>query len=99
MNPGFNLGKTGDIVVQEDIYRIWGHVSGVEENQGELQEVRGGDGGVVTPPPHGENKRYSTAIELGSRHQRWGVRDIRGVFSAGTEVGGVTGIWMIRKGK
>ena len=71
----------------------------MEENQDNLQGVRWVNVRVVTPPPHGENKRYSTAIELGSRHQRWGVRDIRGVFSAGTEVGGVTGIWMIRKGK
>ena len=38
---------------------------GVKENQGELQGARGGDGGVITPPPHGNNTQYSSSIYLG----------------------------------
>ena len=51
----------------------------------------GVDGSVVTPPPHGESSRVSSATDPGGRRFRRGAGDIRGVLPMGTEVGGISG--------
>ena len=70
---------------------------GVEEKQGKLRGVRGGDGGVLYPSPHGENTRNSPATDQGGRRWWRGTIYIQGLLSTGTEVGGNTGRWMPEK--
>ena len=55
--------------------------------------------GVLPLSPHGDNIRYSPIIDPGGIRRRRGDGDIRGVFFAGTEVGGMTGRRMPGKGK
>ena len=47
MHPVFHLGLTGDIGVQEESDVRGGQILGVEENEGKLRGVRGGDCGVI----------------------------------------------------
>ena len=58
-----------------------------------------GDGGVLYMSPHGWEKQASTNTDQGGRRRRRGAGYIRGVFSAGNEVGDGTSIRMIGKGK
>ena len=61
--------------------------------------LQGGNGGVVTPPPHGDITSDSTSTDVGSRHQRRGTRDICSVFPTGAEAGGVSGRQVPGEGK
>ena len=99
MHPEVNLGSIGDSGAQEGGIRRGGHVSGSEENQGELQGVRGGNGDALSSSPHGETTRNSPATDRWGRCQQRGGRYICGVFSAGTKVGGVPSRQMPGKGE
>ena len=59
----------------------------------------GGNIIVVTMPPHGENTQDSTETYPGGSCWKKGAKDICGVFSAGTEVGGILRRLMPSKGE
>ena len=56
-------------------------------------EYKGG-GGVVNTSPHGDNTCYIPDTDPGGKHWWMEARCICGVFSAGTEVGDVSGRWV-----
>ena len=70
----------------------------MEENQVKFQGVKGGDGDILSPSPHGENTRNIPATDQGGKQDQRGDGDIKGVFSAGTEVRGMPGSQMPVKG-
>ena len=51
--------------------------------------MRSGDGGGVTPSPHGDNTQHIPDKYTGVRRRQRGDVDICGVLPAGTEVGGM----------
>ena len=64
-----------------------------------MQGIQGGDGGVLSLPPNGENTHNSPVTDQGGRRRWRGNGDIHSVLSADTEVVGVTCIRMPIKGK
>ena len=93
------MGTIGYSGTKEERYGRGGHISGAEENQGELREVWVGEGGILTPSPHGENTWDGPDTDLGGRHWKKGAGDIHCVFSTVTEVHDMHCRWMPRKGK
>ena len=88
--PQVSIGETGYSGVQAES-NGGGHVQRAEENQGELQGVRGGDGSIVNIPPLGESIGDSHATDPGGICYPRGTRDIRGVLTMYAEVGGLSG--------
>ena len=90
MNPRFRLGETGGIRRQEERNGGGGGITRAEENQGNLRGVREGNGGVITPSPHGDSTWDSHVADPGGRHWQMGDRYIRSVLLTGVEVGGMS---------
>ena len=63
------------------------------------EECGGGDGSVVTPPPHGYNTPDSSAKYMGGRLWQRGSGDICGVLPTSTEVGGFLSRYVPGKGE
>ena len=69
------MGSTRDIVIQEERYGRGGHISGVEETQGELRGVRGGAMSAASLHNHMERTHgivlsHNRGVELGG----WGAK-------------------------
>ena len=64
-----------------------------------MRSVGGGDGSVITMPPHGEITQNYPATEPGGKCWKREARYICGVLSTGTELGDVSGRMVTSEGE